>query len=94
MEKVKTAMDGTKATVWKYFGAMMMETKDGKQAVSYTRTLGLVLFFACLIIWGASTFMAGAEDGTQYDVPQGMLYTLWGLIGIKGGKDIATAFKK
>ncbi len=69
-----------KHSIWKYFGAMMMEKKNGVQAVSYTRTLGIVLFIACMVMW-----LVGSGE-----VPQSMLWTLWGLIGIKGAKDVAT----
>ena len=79
------AYNGTKGTVWKYFGAMMMEQKNGSQAVSYTRTLGLILFGICVSMW--TGLIAG-------EVPDSMIYTLWGLIGIKGGKDIAAQFSK
>lgn len=71
-----------KHTIWKYLGAMMMEEKDGHQAVSFTRTLGLCLFGMCACKWGF-----GGE------VADSMLTTLWGLIGIKGAKDVAKAIK-
>lgn len=101
--KIGNAVDATKKGFWKYLGAMMMEPKgpDGEQAVSYTRTLGVVLFVCCLVIWIAKTFLAPTptpgEDGAVIqlvgDVPDGMLYTLWGLIGIKGAKDVAVGLK-
>lgn len=81
-ETMKKAVSGTKKTVWKYFGAMMMEQKDGGQAVSFTRTLAIVLFFSCLFMWHGVI-------GESSEVPGDMLYTLWGLIGIKGAKDVA-----
>ena len=83
----------TKGTIWKYFGAMMMEDKNGQQAMSYTRCLGLVLFLACLCIWLMATFMTAEKGAPPMDVPPGMLTTLYGLIGIKGAKDVAGAFK-
>lgn len=76
-------VDKTKHTIWKYLGAMMMEEKDGHQAVSYTRTLGVVLFACCLVAW----MVKGG------DLPDMMVYTLWGLIGIKGAKDVAKGLK-
>jgi hypothetical protein len=101
--KISSAVDATKKSFWKYLGAMMMEPKgpDGEQAVSYTRVLGVVLFVCCLVIWITKTFVAGevapGPDGTVVpvigDVPDGMLYTLWGLIGIKGAKDVAVGLK-
>jgi len=101
--KLGTAVAVTKGGIWKYMGAMLMEPKgpDGEQAVSYTRVLGVILFFCCLAIWITKTFVAGdvapGPDGTITpvigDVPDGMLYTLWGLIGIKGAKDVAVGLK-
>ena len=76
--------------LWKYFGAIFMEEKSGHQAVSYTRVLGFVLFLASLPMW----YGLGGAGADGHDVPQTMLYTLWGLIGIKGGKDIAKALGK
>lgn len=89
-EQMKQAMDKTKGTIWKYFGAMMMEEKNGQQAASYTRTLGLVLFIACLTMW----YGLGGQGPFSNEVPESMLYTLWGLIGIKGAKDVASQFGK
>lgn len=71
---------------WRYFGATMMEQKDGVQAVSFTRSLAIVLFIQAMWIW------SGMSEQTE--VAQSMLHTLWGLIGIKGAKDVAGAFKK
>lgn len=96
--KLSKAVDATKFTFWKYLGATFMEPKgpNGEQAVSFTRLLGVVLFLACLGIWLAKAFMGPGPDGaeTALDVPDGMLYTLWGLIGIKGAKDVAVGLKK
>lgn len=82
-EKAKAMVAGAKRGMWRYFGAMMMEQKDGIQAVSYTRTLGLILFGMCAYKWSMGI-----------DVVESMLMTLWGLIGIKGAKDVAAAFRK
>lgn len=86
-ESVKTAITKTKRGIWKYFGAMMTEKKDGVQAMSYTRTLGLILFIACLFMW----FGVGGHGETGADVPESMLHTLWVLLGIKGLKDVGVA---
>ena len=77
---------------WKYLGATFMEAKgpNGEQAVSYTRLLGVILYAACLTLWIAST-VAPAKFGS---VPEGMLYTLWGLIGIKGARDVAQHLRR
>ena len=83
---------------WKYLGAMFMEAKgpDGEQAVSFTRLLGLILFIACLGIWLGNFAGSPDENGVCafFDVPQGMLYTLWWLIGVKGAKDFAIGLRK
>lgn len=81
--------------VWKYLGAMMMDPKgpDGEQAVSFTRLLGVILFFACLVIWLVNAF-SGALEPPELYVPEGMLWTLWGLIGIKGARDVANGFRR
>jgi len=67
---------------------MMMEEKSGVQAVSFTRVLSLVLFISALVMWYGAGF--GKADTM---VPDSMLYTLWSLLGMKGAKDVATAFK-
>lgn len=77
--------------IWKYLGAMMTEPKgpDGEQAVSFTRLLGVVLFTVCLVIWIIGACL-GSPELSKALVPDGMLFTLWGLLGIKGAKDVAT----
>lgn len=75
--------------VWKYMGAMMTEKKDGVMAVSFTRTLGVILFFTCTGLWVAGTVAPGSVG----EVPGAAVHTLWGLIGIKGAKDVAKAVK-
>ena len=72
---------------WRYFGAMLSETKDGKQAVSYTRVLGLILFLLALWMWSGRL-------GGSGEVPESMLYTLWGLIGVKSARDITSIIKQ
>ena len=74
---------------WKYLGSMMMEKKDGHMAASFTRVLGVVLFFICCVLWTIGSIWPGSV-GT---VPAAMVTTLWGLIGIKGAKDVAKAVK-
>jgi len=66
---------------------MFMEPKgpDGQQAVSFTRLLGIILFVTCFWVWTFSPVE---------DVPDGLLYTLWGLLGIKGAKDVAIGLQR
>ena len=85
-EAITKAVTTTKKSIWKYFGAMMMEEKDGQQAVSFTRVLGVILFVQALWVWSGFS--------SQADIPDSQLFTLWGLIGIKGVKDLALGFKK
>ena len=84
---------GKSGKFWKYLGAMMTEPKGGtgEQAASFTRVLGIVLFACCLAIW---LFQALGCQGTAIIVPEGMLWTLWGLIGIKGARDVAQGLGK
>jgi fatty acid desaturase len=72
-----------KYRLWQFFGSMFMEQKNGSQAVSLHRVLAAVLFFACMILW----------FWVDRDVPQSMLYTLWGLLGINGASKVAGVFK-
>lgn len=73
---------------WKYLGAMMTEKKDGVMAVSFTRTLGTVLFLICTGLWITATVSDAVGS-----VPPEMVHTLWGLIAIKGAKDVAKGLK-
>jgi hypothetical protein len=65
--------------VWKYFGAMFMEEKNGQQAVGYTRMLSLVLFVIACVRWNTGDNV----------VPDSLLYTLWGLLGLKAINTVA-----
>lgn len=86
-------LSGIRTVVWKYLGAMCMEPKgpNGEQAISFTRFLGIILFVCCLLIWLVSGL---SEEPLAIYIPDGMLYTLWGLLGIKGAKDVAIGFKR
>lgn len=90
------AKSGIRFSAWKYLGAMFMETKNGYLAVSFTRLLGLILFIVCLGIWTTAYFVDPNESGTcvTWDIPDGMLYTLWWLLGIKGVKDFAIGWNR
>lgn len=78
-----------------FFGGLIMEPKNGGAwVISLTRTLTLAIFCHCMWVWSVAVKAAlpGAADLTQavtkalLDVPQGELYTLWGLLGIAGVK--------
>ena len=87
----ETKKSGIRHGAWKYLGAMFMEPKgpDGEQAVSFTRFLAIILFIACLFIW-----IVGVFSGRPLPISDGMLFTLWGLLGIKGAKDVAVGLRR
>lgn len=64
---------------WKLWGSMWMEQKGTCWALSLHRVLGTLLFAVCLWLWLA-----------EYAVPDAMVYTLWGLLGINGAKSLST----
>lgn len=72
-----------KTGVWKYFGSMFMEQKRGKEAVSLHRVIAAILFVACMVLWHMP----------ERAVPDTMIYTLWGLLGINGVHKAAGALK-
>ena len=74
--------------MWKYLGAMMTEMKAGQMAASFTRVLGLIMFVLCNAMW-----LLEAADVIADGPPSAMVGVLMGLIGIKGLKDTAKAFK-
>jgi len=71
--------EGIRHFAWQFCGAMFMEQKNGCQAVSFHRVLAAILFLASLYVW---LFLST-------EVPDKMIYTLWGLLGINGGQKIA-----
>jgi len=111
--KAKTLLSraaaSTRLNLWKFVGAMVMEEKNGVQAVSLTKLLALTTYMACMWLWLG---LAGGEiapevqdalDAAKVDVPkslqgasvvpEAMLYTLWALLGINGGSKIAGIVK-
>ena len=82
METVKAVATKTVGAVqsgsWRFFGTLFMETKNGVQAVSLNRLLGLSTYVACMWIWLKTTT----------DVPRDMLITMWILLGINGAAKI------
>lgn len=69
-----------KHRAWQFVGSMFMEKKGDYWAASLHRVLALILFIACLVFW-----MIGSV------VPDAMLYTLWGLLGINGAHKVVGA---
>lgn len=82
-------MEKLRGGLWKYFGAMIMETKEGQQALSLTRLLAIALFVVMVLMWtGVIPFPGEAKD-----VPMSMVGTFGALIGIKGLKSAVEAYK-
>jgi hypothetical protein len=82
-----TTEQAKKSALWRYFVAMMTEKKAGVMAASFTRVLGITTFVGCTVMW----VLEGAGVGSG--PPDMMVYTFWGLAGIKGAKDTAKALK-
>jgi len=80
-----TAKPSLKHYLWVFFGAMFMETKDGKQAISLTRIMTVILFASLMWKWGGYA--------ATPDVPEYMMYTFWGLIGVNGTKSVTATIK-
>jgi len=75
-EKIKHAF-------WKYLGAAFMESKDGKQAISLTRSLSLICFGYLSYLW----ITGGVPANT-------LVWTFWGLIGGKTAETMVQKYRK
>lgn len=85
MPEDKSVAESKPSMAWRYIGAMLSEKKDGNMAASLTR----VLTVACFVLWAG---LAVAEALTQaITVPSTVQFTLWGLLGLKGAKDVTKA---
>jgi hypothetical protein len=82
------AAESLRLNLWKFIGALVMEEKNGVQAVSLTKLLALTTYAACMYLW-----MHVREDGVVTVVPDAMLYTLWALLGINGTSKVAGILK-
>ena len=103
------AAASTRLNLWKFLGALIMEEKNGVQAVSLTKLLSLTTYMACMWLWlgfaggEVAPEVQAALDAVKVDVPkalqgasvvpEAMLYTLWALLGINGGSKIAGIVK-
>lgn len=97
----------TRHHTWKFFGAIFMSEKNGVQAVSYHKVLGFILFCCCLYMWMWPSMIdpaiAEALQKAELDVPaalkvakeipDNMMHTLWGLLGLNGVNKLASAWK-
>jgi len=105
---VAAVVEGTRHNTWKFFGAIFMSEKKGEQAVSFHKLLGFVLFCFCAYKWMwpiaidpaiAEALKNAALDvpatlKAASDVPDSMLYTLWGLLGLNGVQKAVAPFVK
>jgi len=102
--KLTAVADATKHQAWKWLGALIMTTKTNAEgekhlAVSLTKLqklvsiiMGVVLFVVMIILWVVKP-EAVAETATVTDpIPNSMLYTLWGLLGLQGVNMAAGAY--
>ena len=104
----ETAVTKTKKSIWKYFGAMFMEKKDGDYAVSFTRLLALICFGMLLWKWSGLTGSVNPEimevlTDAEIDipmalkvageVPETLMVTFWGLLGGKTAESIFAIWK-
>ncbi len=92
--------------VWKYFGAIFMDTKNGHQALSFHKVLGLILFFTCIGVWLAGgthlspeveldLIKEGIELPSRFGKPPvSMMTTLYALLGLKAVGKITDQFGK
>lgn len=111
-EHVKTILANTtkvtKKSIWKYFGAMFMEKKDGEQAVSLTRLLSLLCFGMLAWKWGGFTGQVSPDvlaalEAAKVDVPfalkqatevpETLMWTFWGLLGGKTMESMVALWK-
>jgi len=98
----------TRKSIWKYFGAMFMEKKDGEQAISLTRILALFCFSMLVWKWGGVTGQVDDSVKTVLEaanidvpmalkqaseVPDKLLWTFWGLLGGKTLESMVSIFK-
>lgn len=103
------AAQAARLNLWKFVGALVMEEKNGVQAVSLTKLLALTTYAACMWLWmgfsggEVAPEVKAALEAAKIEVPKAlqgasvvpdaMLYTLWALLGINGGSKIAGIVK-
>jgi len=93
----------TKHQAWKWLGALVMEPKsdgngDTAMAVSLSKlqkllslAMAIALFITMLVMWVAKPEAVVETASVTDPIPDSMLYTLWGLLGIAGVNQIASA---
>jgi hypothetical protein len=102
-QQTKQAM---KHHAWKWVGSLVMDLKtdsNGKThlAVSLSKlqkllslVMAVALFVTMLFMWTLRSEVV-ADAGTVTDpIPDSMLYTLWGLLGLTGANQFASALVK
>jgi len=96
----KTLTEKAGQQFWRWIGAAFMEAKVNPRtgerhlAVGLTRIMALAMFVALMIMWLTRPEMLN-DVGTVTDpVPNSMLCTFWGLLGLKGVNVISNSIKK
>ena len=79
---VSKTITTTRQTSWRFFGALFMEEKNGVQAVSLHKVLGLTTYVACMALWLK-----------EKEIAESMLYTLWGSLAINGASKVTSILK-
>ena len=105
---IEKIFSSARKNTWQFLGALVMETKDGKQAVSLNRVLTITTYIAFMhLVLGHAGEIApdvkAALDAAKIDVPKALqaaagvpdalLYTLWGMLGITGGTKLISVIK-
>lgn len=76
--KLAQVSDVARRTSWRFVGALVMESKNGVQAISLQRLLTLATYAVCLWFWLRPVAA----------LPDTLLYTLWGMLGISGATKV------
>lgn len=81
------AQDPQKVSLlWKFFGAMILERKEGERALSLTRVLTLICFLCIVSIWMGVPFL-------PTEVPEPMMEIFYVLLGGKTVESVAAIIK-
>ena len=109
-EKIKDTNNGlfvsTKHQSWKWIGALVMTPKTNAAgethlAVSLTKgqklmslVMAVFLFTTMLVMWIVKPEMITETHAVTDPIPDSMLYTLWGLLGLTGVNMVSGAMYK
>ena len=103
LDKTMTAWSNFRRHIYKFFGGLFMEVKEGGEyVVSLTRTMTITIFCHCLWMWhhilttsanlgtGMVSELTTSVLRTVNDVPQGEINTLLALVTVGGVKVLGT----